>query len=70
LLESAARLNAVNNRPGAIYGDILLGADAIAEHLYGDKRFRRRIYNLVEAGGLPHFRLGATICARKSVLVA
>jgi hypothetical protein len=69
LLESAARLDVVKNRPSALYGDILFGADQIAEFLYGDKKFRRRVYNLVETGSLPSFRLGASICSRKSVLL-
>jgi hypothetical protein len=53
-----------------IGGDILHGADAIAAFLYGNEKFRRKIYNLVETKRLPHFRLGSMICARKSVLLA
>jgi hypothetical protein len=55
---------------GSIAGDILHGAEAIAEFLYGDPKHRRRVYNLIDAGRLPHFRLGMGICARKSVLMA
>jgi hypothetical protein len=69
LLESAAHLNAVNSQPGALYGDILYGAAQIAEFLYGDRKFRRKVYNLVETGTLPVFRLGTTICVRKSSLL-
>jgi hypothetical protein len=50
-------------------GDILHGADGIAEFLYGDRKLRRKVYNLVETARLPHFRLGAVICARRSVLL-
>lgn len=50
--------------------DILYGADAIAEFVHGAKTFRRSIYNLVETNRIPHFRIGAIICARKSVLLA
>ncbi|MHB8267416.1 helix-turn-helix domain-containing protein [Bradyrhizobium sp.] len=53
-----------------IGGDILHGADGIAAFLYGNEKFRRKIYNLVETKRLPHFRLGNMICARKSVLLA
>lgn len=53
----------------ALAGDILYGADQIAEFLYGDKKHRRKIYNLVENGQIPHFRLGTGICARRSVLL-
>lgn len=51
-------------------GDILSGANEIAEFLYGDRKHRRKVYNLVETDRLPVFRLGANICARRSVLLA
>jgi hypothetical protein len=54
---------------GSLAGDILHGANGIAEFLYGDRKLRRKVYNLVETARLPHFRLGAVICARKSVLL-
>jgi hypothetical protein len=54
---------------GTLAGDILYGADGIAEFLYGDRKLRRKVYNLVETARLPHFRLGAVICARRSVLL-
>jgi hypothetical protein len=50
-------------------GDILHGAAEIAAFLYGERKFRRKVFNLVEAKRLPHFRLGAGICAQKSVLL-
>lgn len=58
-------------QPGAtaLGGDILYGAEAIAEFMFGDGKKRRRVYNLAD-GGLPVFRIGANICARKSVLLA
>jgi hypothetical protein len=71
LLEMARQVMA---RPpqteASLAGDILYGADGIAEFLYGDTTQRRKVYNLVETCRLPHFRLGAAICARKSVLLA
>ncbi|RRH90049.1 hypothetical protein EH240_33515 [Mesorhizobium tamadayense] len=45
--------------------DILRGADAIAAFLGFP---RRAIYHLVSKGGIPHFRLGETVCARRSTL--
>jgi hypothetical protein len=54
---------------GSIAEDILYGADSIAAHLYGNSSHRRKVYNLVETERLPHFRLGAMICARKSILL-
>jgi hypothetical protein len=62
---SSAKQSAVS-----LAGDILHGAEGIAEFLYGDRKLRRKVYNLVETARLPHFRLGSVICARKSVLLA
>jgi hypothetical protein len=50
--------------------DLLRGADAIAEFMFGDRKRRRQVYHLVQRGELPVFRLGATLCARRSTLVA
>jgi hypothetical protein len=55
--------------------DILEGADAIAELLFGTEdserdRNRHKIYYLAERSRLPLFRLGTMLCARKSVLLA
>jgi hypothetical protein len=46
--------------------DLLSGAESIAAFL-GIKP--RRVYHLAETQRLPVFRLGATLCARKSTLV-
>jgi hypothetical protein len=48
--------------------DLLEGAEAIAEFVFGDKSRRRRVYYLIDV--LPIFRLGNTVCARKSALLA
>lgn len=52
----------------ALAGDILIGAAAIAEELYGDSKKRRRIFHLVQTSRLPIFRLGSRICIRRTVL--
>ena len=49
--------------------DILEGADAIAEFLFGSIESRRKVYYLAECSKLPIFRLGSVLCARKSVLL-
>jgi hypothetical protein len=49
--------------------DMLRGADAIADFLYGDSALRRKVYHLVATSHLPVFKLGSMICARKSVLL-
>jgi hypothetical protein len=45
--------------------DLLDGADAIASFLGVT---RRRVYHLVGTSNFPAFRMGAKICARRSVL--
>lgn len=48
--------------------DILKGAAAIAEYLFGTRARRREVYYLAEREQLPVFKLGAMICARRSTL--
>jgi hypothetical protein len=67
---SAAQLPPPQAGTPPIAGDILYGADEIALYLFGDPKHRRRVYNLVQGNGLPVFRVGVNICARKSVLLA
>lgn len=59
-----------NTLPGAltktIADDVLQGAEPIAAFL---GLSARQLYHLVQQGALPVFRLGATICARKSTLL-
>ena len=66
----AERRRASTGDDALFAGDILYGADAIAAFLFGDAKLRRRVYNLVEKKALPVFRIGASVCARKSVLLA
>jgi hypothetical protein len=68
-LRSAARFHSDASNPGALANDILYGAEEIAEFILGDRKFRRKVYSLIETSRLPHFRLGTTICSRKSVLL-
>ena len=46
--------------------DILTGATEIAQFLFGDPNERRRVFYLVETARLPIFRMGSTICMRRS----
>ena len=50
--------------------DILSGATSIALFLFGRGGSRRKVYYLVEHSRLPVFRLGITLCARQSTLLA
>jgi len=49
-----------------IAADILRGADEIAAFLGEDKR---AVFYQIAKGGLPHFRIGQNIRARKSSLI-
>jgi hypothetical protein len=49
--------------------DILYGADAIAEFVFGERGTRRKIYYLAEYTRMPIFRIGSVLCARRSVLM-
>ncbi|MDQ0315506.1 DNA-binding protein [Amorphus orientalis] len=57
--------HANDNRPLA--DDLLKGADEIASFTGFD---RRSIYYFAAKGGLPVFRVGSLICARKSTMLA
>jgi hypothetical protein len=43
---------------------MIRGAAAIAEFVFGDRRYRRRVYHLVETSKFPVVRIGATLCLR------
>jgi len=50
--------------------DLLRGADAIAEFIFGKgTNSRRKVYYLAECTRIPVFRLGSVLCARRSVLL-
>jgi hypothetical protein len=58
-----------NDPSQGIADDLLRGADEIAEFIFGKRGGRRKIYYLAETSHLPVFRLGAVLCARRSVLL-
>lgn len=51
--------------------DLLRGADEIAMFVFGDVKHRRKVYYLTGEAtkGLPHFKIGSLICARKSTIM-
>ena len=49
--------------------DLLRGAAEIAEFLFGDRKYRRKVFYLAERSKLPIFRLRSQLCARKSSLL-
>jgi hypothetical protein len=66
---SVAHRTQQNVEATSLGGDVLYGAKEIARFLFGSEKGRRKVYNLVGSKSLPHFRLGANICSRKSVLL-
>ena len=50
---------------------LLRGANQIAKFMFGDVKHRRKVYYLTGEAtkGLPHFKMGSVICARKSTLM-
>ncbi len=56
--------------PNNLPEDLLRGADAIADFLFGDPSKRRQVYHLTQTGQLPIFKLGGNLCARRSTLLA
>ena len=51
--------------------DLLRTDREIAKFVFGDEKYWRRVNHLRTTGRLPTFTLGtATVCARKSVLLA
>ncbi len=54
----------------AIANALLEEADEIAEFLLGDKKRKRAVYSLIQTAGLPAFKMGRKIFARKSALTA
>lgn len=48
--------------------DLLYGAKAIADYMFGDdsKKIQRRVYNYCANKQIPFFKMGSTVCAKKS----
>lgn len=49
--------------------DLIHGADEYAAFLFGDAKQRRKIYFLASRNAIPFFKIGSTICARKSTVI-
>jgi hypothetical protein len=60
---------ASNGIDATLAGDLLEGAGAIAQFLFGSSNERRRVYHLVANGQIPCFRMGTSLFARKSTLL-
>ncbi|MGN8096226.1 DNA-binding protein [Methylobacterium sp. 22177] len=52
--------------------DLLSGAEAIALFMFGEatEANKRKVYHAAQKLGLPTFRIGGTLCARRSTILA
>ena len=46
--------------------EMIRGAAAIAEFMFGNRCYRRRVYHLVQTSRIPIARIGSTLCLRPS----
>jgi hypothetical protein len=51
--------------------DLMTGAEAISKFMFGEATDtnKRRVYHASDKLGLPTFRLGGTLCARRSTIL-
>ena len=54
--------------PQSLSNDLLYGAEAIAEYIFGRREDRRKIYYLFGHTRIPIFRIGSVLCGRRSTL--
>ena len=59
---------AANDNDPEFSKDLLRGAAEIAEFLFGSPNLRRRVYHLAASSNVPVWKLGSTLCARRSTL--
>lgn len=60
----------MNSPPETLADDLLVGAPAIAEFLFGDSRRHRAVYALKATSTFPAFRFGRSLAATKSTIRA
>lgn len=68
---SSARPSGANDTGLPLADDLMTGAEAIAKFMFGDATDtnRRRVYHAADKLGLPTFRIGATLCARRTTIL-
>ncbi|WP_336489823.1 DNA-binding protein [Methylobacterium nigriterrae] len=68
----ATRLSGASGRGLSLAEDLMTGAEAIAVFMFGDasETNKRKVYHASDKLGLPTFKLGGTICARRSTIIA
>lgn len=53
-----------------LHDDLLRGADAISQFIYGTAEERRKVYHAADRHGLPVFRIGGILHGRKSTILS
>lgn len=71
MTSSATRHSGANDAGLPLADDLMTGAEAIAKFMFGDATDtnKRRVYHAADKLGLPTFRIGATLCARRSTIL-
>ena len=71
MTSSATRLAGVNDTGMPLADDLMTGAEAIAKFMFGEATDtnKRRVYHAADKLGLPTFRIGATLCARRTTIL-
>jgi len=66
-----ARPSGANDTGLPLADDLMTGAEAIAKFMFGDATDtnKRRVYHAADKLGLPTFRIGATLCARRTTIL-
>lgn len=66
-----ARQSGANNTGLPLADDLMTGAEAIAKFMFGEATDtnKRRVYHAADKLGLPIFRIGATLCARRTTIL-
>ena len=68
---AAPRHSGVNDTGLPLAQDLMSGAGAIAQFMFGDdaEANRRKVYHAADKLGLPCFKIGGTLCARRSTIL-
>ena len=69
---AATRPSGANDTGLPLAEDLMSGAGAIAQFMFGDdaEANRRKVYHAADKLGLPCFKIGGTLCARRSTILS
>lgn len=72
MASAATRPPGANDTGLPLADDLMTGAEAIAKFMFGEATDtnKRRVYHAADKLGLPTFRIGATLCARRSTILS